>query len=59
MKKLSIIVLAIIIVAAIILGVIYVTNINKKLQEENIPSKTKIEVKEDKIIFNDNGGLNL
>lgn len=56
MKKLSIIVLAIIIVAAIILGVIYVTNINKKLQEENIPSKTKIEVKEDKIIFNDNGG---
>lgn len=56
MKKLSIIVLAIIIVAAIILGVIYVTNINKKLQEENIPSKTKIEVKEDKIVFNDNGG---
>lgn len=56
MKKLSIIVLAIIIVAAIILGVIYVTNINKKLEEENIPSKTKIEVKEDKIVFNDNGG---
>lgn len=56
MKKLSIIVLAIIIVAAIILGVIYVANINKKLEEENIPSKTKIEVKEDKIVFNDNGG---
>ena len=55
MKKLSIIVLSIIIVAAIILGVIYVTNINKKL-EEDIPSKTKIEVKEDKIVFNDNGG---